>query len=210
MSELSHHLSRVFGAKDLADIDDAYHEWASSYDRDLAAAGYAYLQLLPALVARHVRPDEPLLDAGVGTGRLGVFLRLLGYRDITGVDHSADMIGVARTTEAYRRLYRMDLGQPLDLPTDHFAATVTAGTFTTGHAPPRGLRELDRVTRPGGRLVIALNETARTHDGFGAVLDELVAADRIELLEQTPAFAVFPYVAAESELYARIDVYSVR
>lgn len=210
MSPLSQHLCRVFGAEGTNDLDRAYRDWAVSYDRDLAAAGYAYFQLLPAVIARHVRRGERLLDAGVGTGRLGALLRLLDYRDLTGVDHSSDMIQVARTTRAYDTLRRMDLGQRLDLPDDHFGATVTAGAFTTGHAPPHGFPELVRVTRTGGRLVIALNETARTRDGFGAALDELVRSDSLELLEQTPPFAVFPYDPDEHDLRARIDVYAVR
>ncbi|CAN5922115.1 hypothetical protein BH23ACT10_BH23ACT10_10910 [soil metagenome] len=209
MSPLNQHLSRVYGAQDTDDLDRAYRDWAVDYDRDLAAAGYAYFQLVPAVIVRHVASDGRLFDAGVGTGRLGTFLRLLGYDDLTGVDHSADMIAIARTTGAYHTLRQMDLGQPLDLPDDHFSATYTAGTFTTGHAPPHGFTELARVTRPGGRLIVALTEVARERDGFGAVLEQLTATRALELVEQTPAFPVFPYDPDESDIQARIDVYEV-
>ncbi len=48
-----------------------------------------------AWAKRRVPPDARVLDAGCGTGRYSVELGRRGYR-VTGVDRSADLIGVAR------------------------------------------------------------------------------------------------------------------
>lgn len=210
MASFRQQLERVYHSANPAALRQAYHEWARSYDGDLSAAGYAYFNLGPALIARHV-PDQAsrLLDAGAGTGRIGYFLSLLGYRNLTGIDLSDDMLAMARATGAYATLRQMDLGERLDFPDGTFDATYTFGAFTTGHAPPRGYRELVRVTRAGGPLILVLTDTARTNDGFGAVLDELLQSGALELVTQTPPFAVFPYDPDEYELRARADVYRV-
>ncbi len=211
MPSFKDQLERVYCSADPAALRQAYHEWARSYDGDLSAAGYAYFNLAPALIARHV-PDNAsrLLDAGVGTGRIGYFLSLLGYRNLTGIDLSDDMLAMARATGAYTDLQQMDLGARLSFPDASFDAAYTFGAFTTGHAPPRGYRELVRVTRPGGLLLLTVTESARSDDGFGAALDDLQRDNAIELIAQTAPFAVFPYDAAERDLLARADVYRVR
>ena len=208
MTSLSDHLARVYGSTDPDTLQRAYQDWARSYNADLAAVGYAYPQLLPALITRHV-PDTAsrILDAGAGTGWIGGLLQTLGYHNLSGIDLSADMLAVARTTGAYRELRRMNLAERVDFDDASFAACYSVGTFTPGHAPPHGLRELARVVRPGGCLVLTLTEPAWAD--YGAVLEKLCEENRLALVERTPPFPVFPYSPEERHLLARLEVHRV-
>ena len=211
MSSFKDKLERVYqSGHDQQALQQAYQDWAMSYDADLAAAGYAYFSLAPAIVAQHVRDSKArILDAGVGTGRIGEFLALLGYDNITGIDLSDDMLQLARARQAYKDLQRMDLGQRLAFADNHFDAVYTFGAFTTGHAPPQGYRELVRVTRASGFLILALTDHARAGSGYGELLDSLSEEGALERIAQTPAFEVFPFDPAEQGHLARVDVYRV-
>ena len=206
MTSLSEHLARVYGSTDPETLQQAYRDWARDYNADLAAVGYSYPQLVPALIARHVTdPASRLLDAGAGTGWIGGLLQVLGYHNLTGIDLSADMLAVAGTTGAYRELRRMNLAETLDFSDGSFDACYSVGTFTPGHAPPHGLRELARMVRPGGVLLVNLTEPAWTD--YGGVLHRLCEEKRLRVVEHTPPFPVFPYSAEERDLLARLEVY---
>jgi SAM-dependent methyltransferase len=145
-------LDRVYAATTPDELADAYAAWAADYDRETAASGYCLPFLIPAWLARHLPPGAgPVLDAGCGTGLSGPCLKALGYADVEGLDMSPDMLAIAASRGAYSELKRGILGAPLPWPDGHFAAFVSAGVFTAGHAPAAGLHELVRITR-GGRL----------------------------------------------------------
>lgn len=208
MTSLSEHLTRVYGSTDPETLQQAYRDWARDYNTDLAAAGYSYPQLVPALVTRHVTDTaSAILDAGAGTGWIGGLLRVLGYHNITGIDLSEDMLAVAASTGAYRALQAANLAERLDFADHHFDACYSAGTLTPGHAPPHGFRELARVVRPGGPVIVTLIEAAWTD--YGGALNELCEAGALVLVERTPPFPVFPYSTEEADLLARLEVYRV-
>ncbi len=96
-----------------------------------------------------------ILDAGCGPGLYARELVTRGAR-VMGLDHSGDMVRVARShlgEEAQVR--QMDLAVPLDLPDSSFDAALIA--LVVHYLPDRvaTLRELRRVLRPGGFLVLS-------------------------------------------------------
>lgn len=209
MTSLSEHLAKVYGSTDPQTLKSAYQAWAQNYNADLSAVGYSYPALTAALVCRHI-PDTSshILDAGAGTGLIGNLLRILGYHNLVGIDLSEDMLAVADTTDAYQSLHTADLSGTLEFADNHFDACYSAGTFTPGHAPPHGLRELTRVVRPGGKLIVTLTETG--WKDYGGFLQGLCDEGLLSLLERTAPHHVFPYSSNESHLLARLEVYTVR
>ena len=60
------------------------------------------------------------------------------------------MLEKAGEKDAYHRLHRMVLGEPMGFENGSFSAAVCVGVFTTNHASPEALDELVRVVEPDG------------------------------------------------------------
>jgi demethylmenaquinone methyltransferase / 2-methoxy-6-polyprenyl-1,4-benzoquinol methylase len=116
-------------------------------------------------------PEGPALDLATGTGDLAFELgRAHPDRAIIGVDFALGMLAVAR--EKLQRqdghgLVRLAAADALALPfRDQSFACVTSAFLLRNLADlSQGLREMTRVTRPGGR-VVALEITQPTLPGF--------------------------------------------
>lgn len=112
------------------------------------------------LAALDPRPGERVLDLGSGPGLLAAAVaERVGARGaITGIDVSADMIAIAAgrqlTQGAARPTFRE--GSVSDLPfTDGaFDAAVSTQVYEYVEDMAGALREVARVLRPGGRLVV--------------------------------------------------------
>jgi predicted TPR repeat methyltransferase len=201
-------LERVYAATTPGELAAAYGEWASAYDAETAALGYCLPFAIAAWLARHVPAGSgPVLDAGCGTGLTGPLLAALGYRDLAGLDLSPDMLAAARARGCYGDLRQAELGSPLPWPDGHFAAFVSAGVFTQGHAPAGALRELARVTRAGGHGVFTVRDTVLEAGGFRAVFAGLEAAGRWAAVEESPSFRAF--CVGEPEVLVRAFVFRV-
>ena len=85
------------------------------------------------------------------------------------------------------------LGETLPWPDDHFAAFISAGVFTTGHAPASSLDELVRITRPGGYAIFNIRQAVFEENGFADKLAEQEKAGLVKPIEVSPPFAGFAY-----------------
>jgi SAM-dependent methyltransferase len=128
----------------------AYDAW---YETPLGAAAHRIEFALVADAARP-RPGERALDAGCGTGIYTEWLAGLGL-SVTGLDRDPAMLAAARRKAPGARLVEGDV-RHLPFADGEFDLTlaVTLFCFLDGHSRLAAARELVRVTRPGGRLVI--------------------------------------------------------
>jgi SAM-dependent methyltransferase len=133
-------------------------------DRNLAARQsiYAYQHPpidLPARVLDLAAPAAGETVADVGCGN-GAYLAELARRGLTGrvvgADLSAGMLAAARSRAPSAALLTADASA---LPLPDGAADLTLAMHMLYHVPdPQvAVRELRRVTRPGGRVVVGLN-----------------------------------------------------
>ncbi len=120
---------------------------------------------------------------------MGVLLATLGHVDVVGIDLSERMLAQAGEKGVYRSVHRMDLGESLDLPSDEFAATVAAGVFAAGHAPPAALPELVRVTRPGGHIIFSVRTDVYVDGTFKQQQSQLEREQKWELRQASEPFA---------------------
>ena len=141
---------------------DAFEEFAADY----AAAGEdnawnalyerpAMISLLGDVAGRRV------LDAGCGAGPLALWLSACGA-EVVGFDRSAAMVELARRRGIARATFHVaDLGEPLEFldsgSFDLLAAGLVLHYLRDWVAP---LRELRRVMRDGGRLVLSTHHPA--------------------------------------------------
>ena len=105
-----------------------------------------------AVELARVAPGSRALDVATGTGDLAVALREAGA-EVVGCDFSEEMLERARRKEPS---VPFEWADALDLPyeDDSFdAATVGFGARNFSDLS-RGLREMARVVRPGGRVVV--------------------------------------------------------
>ncbi|MER9859147.1 class I SAM-dependent methyltransferase, partial [Mesorhizobium sp. M0113] len=144
---------------DVGRLAHFYRGWANSYEVDVGREGYCGPTVVAELASAvqtayfaNERAVIAILDAGCGTGLVGVELERLGFRSIDGFDLSEEMAERARQTRVYRHVRGdVDLNGPLsDYSNASYDITVCCGVFTLGHIRPDALRELARVTRPNG------------------------------------------------------------
>ncbi|WP_240989529.1 class I SAM-dependent methyltransferase [Salipiger mangrovisoli] len=138
-----------------------YARWAPIYDQTFGAI----TQAARRAAAKRVTGPEGMrvLEVGVGTG---LSLPLLPrHMKVTGVDYSAEMLAQAK-----RRAARMDLphieallrmdARALDFEDASFDRIVAMHMISVVPEPEKVMREMVRVLKPGGQLVMS-NHFAR-------------------------------------------------
>jgi SAM-dependent methyltransferase len=104
-----------------------------------------------------LEPGERVLDVACGTGNLAIPAARTGA-SVTGIDIASNLIAQARARATVDRLsIAFDLGDAEQLPyaTGSFDTVVTMFGSMFAARPERATAELLRVTRSGGRIVMA-------------------------------------------------------
>lgn len=163
-----------------------YDDWAQNYNLDISDAEYSG----PAICARLLQEcladtEARLLDAGCGTGLVGIELDTLGYCSIDGFDLSDEMTEQARASGVYRQLSGgIDIMRAMQTyAPGSYDAVLSVGVFTLGHVPPEALTVLLQLVRPGGLLVMSTRTHYYDQTDFQQLVDELTAGQQIELIK---------------------------
>ena len=198
----------VYASENNQQLEERYDEWAKEYDDDLADDfGYVMPRMAAETFERFVRRGAKVLDAGAGTGLVGVELNRLGYSDIEAMDMSSGMLEVARTKNVYGAFHQMVMGECLGFETDSYDDTICVGVLTLGHAPAHSLDELVRVTKSGGVVAFTLRPDVYEQNGFRERQEQLVADGKWELVEVTDEFLGLP--KGEPDVLFQVWVYRV-
>jgi SAM-dependent methyltransferase len=133
---------------------DTFRTAAQAYDRHIGRYGRELARAL--IAAAGVRPGASALDVGCGPGALTTELvAVLGAGHVAAVDASAPFAGECR-----RRLpgIRVEVAAAEALPFGDAAFGHTLAQLVVNFMsdPESGVREMRRVTRPGGTLAAAV------------------------------------------------------
>jgi len=198
----------VYRAPDRQELEKRYDVWAKEYDRDLQESfGYIGPRLCAEHFAKHVPMDAHVLDAGAGTGLVGIELARLGYQNIDGMDMSQGMLDEARKKGVYHELRQLILGEPLTYADGEFDAVISVGVLTLGHAPASSLDELVRVVRTGGHVIYSLRPDVYIESKFREKHAELQATGLWELVEVSDEVKIMP--KGEPEVAHQVWVFRV-
>ena len=129
---------------------------AEHYRTSAVHAGGEDLAQLVRLAS--LRGDEHVLDAGSGAGHTAAALAK-GAAQVTAVDLSAAMLAQGRRLAHERGLHNIhfEVGDVESLTFDDGSFDLAASRYSAHHwpHPRRALRELHRVLRPGGRVLLS-------------------------------------------------------
>lgn len=137
-------LEWIFASSDNQQLADRYDRWSTQFGAD--HDGWEWTGPAKAVEQlRELGAMSTVLDAGCGTGRVGVELAATGWDGtLVGIDLSAGMLAVAAETARYERLVQASLTE-LPLEDGSVDAVIATGVFTLGHVGPEAFLEVLRA-----------------------------------------------------------------
>jgi ubiquinone/menaquinone biosynthesis C-methylase UbiE len=163
----------------------AWDDIAAGYDEFVTGPGRPVAE--DALHRAGLRPDMRVLDVASGSGALSIAAARLGAQ-VLAVDISPRMIDRLNVRASDEKLSNLEGrvmdGHALELEDDTF--DIAASQFGVMLFPdlPRGLSELVRVTKPGGRVLMVAYAPPPTIDFLGFFMSAMRAV--------VPGFTGFP------------------
>jgi len=149
-------------------FDSSWSYWRDVYGDDgFATAVYRerHAGALAWIDALRLPPGSPVLEIGCGAGFLTVALAARGLR-VESIDSSAAMVASARERLAEAGFAgtataRVEDVHALSAPDASYAAVVALGVVPWLHSPGLALRGIARVLRPGGALILTVDNRTR-------------------------------------------------
>jgi ubiquinone/menaquinone biosynthesis C-methylase UbiE len=159
---MAHHF-HSHSAEQAAETEGTLIRWAPYYDlvTNLMTLGQARRLRKVTVDQALIKPDDTVLDVGCGTGEVTLLAKTRAKTGkVYGLDPAPEMITVARQKAARKKLdidFRVGVIESLPFP--DASIDVVTSSLMMHHLPEdlkvRGLAEIYRVLKPGGRLLIA-------------------------------------------------------
>ena len=152
-----------------------YQDWTkkNKYNQDMVNWKYTAPQETVLVLKKYALNNKcKILDAGCGTGLVGIELKKCGYSNIDGVDFSQNMLDLI-PQGIYKKIEKVDLNKPLKFKTNMYDVVMCVGTFTYGHVKPQALDELIRIIKNRGLICFTINEGIYEEYGFDNKIKEL-------------------------------------
>jgi len=152
-----------------------YQDWTDNnkYNKDMVDWNYTAPQETVSVLRKYaLDKNSKILDAGCGTGLVGVELKKYDYSNIEGVDFSQSMLDLV-PQNIYKKIEKIDLNKPLKFKNNIYDIVMCVGTFTYGHVKPHALDEIIRITKNKGLICFTINEGIYEEYGFDKKIKEL-------------------------------------
>ena len=159
---MAHH-SHSHSMEQPAQTHGSLIRWARYYDFTVNMMTFGHAGMLRTMTVDQalIRPGDSVLDVGCGTGEVTLRAKeRAGSGQVYGIDPAPEMIAMARKKATRRNLdidFRVGVIEALPFPDS--SLDVVTSSLMMHHLPDDlkalGLREIYRVLKPGGRLLIA-------------------------------------------------------
>jgi SAM-dependent methyltransferase len=149
---------------------DAYDRYMGRWSR----------RLTPLFVQfAHIQEGQTVLDLGCGTGQLSAGIaESVPVSSVTGVDRSPEYVGAARRrVQSHRAQFEIGDAQELRFADGTFDRVLSLLVLNFVPDRRRALREMIRVTRPGGIVAAAVWDYGDGMEMLRTFWDEAVALD---------------------------------
>ncbi|MCA8868052.1 MAG: class I SAM-dependent methyltransferase [Rhodobacteraceae bacterium] len=177
-------LNRLYYIRNHDQARDLYQNWAKTYDQEIIGNDYATPHRCARALADLLQDKAaPVLDIGCGTGLSGIALRECGFLTIDGCDFSPEMLKIAAARPGlYRRLWEVDVENPLPFAPGSYAAITAVGVLASDHAPAGMIDDVLQSLTKGGLFVFSLNDHTLQDPSFEARIAENVDTGFARLL----------------------------
>ena len=165
----------IYQLKSKEKVLDYYVNWTKEeqFNKDMIEWNYQAPQNTVKLFDQHTpNKNINILDAGCGSGLVGIELQKYGYTKITGADFSQEMLSLI-PQNIYQKLELIDLNEKLKYKDNLYDAITCVGTFTYGHVKAHALNELIRVIKKDGLICFTINEGIYLEYQFDKKMEQL-------------------------------------
>ena len=165
----------IYKIKTTKELLKYYQDWTcnNKYNKDMVDWNYTAPQETVKVLKKYaLNKNFKILDAGCGTGLVGIELKKYGYSNIEGIDFSQNMLDLVPQS-VYKKIEKIDLNNTLEFKDNTYDVVMCVGTFTYGHVKPHALDELIRITRSKGLICFTINEGIYEEYGFDDKIKEL-------------------------------------
>jgi SAM-dependent methyltransferase len=194
---------------------DRVHSWEQADEASMLALeeyfqGSAYrFAILLALSEKYLPKSAKVLDAGAGHGVLAISLKDMGFEAVASDLHHGLAI-FEHEGIPYQRWHLE--GEPAPFPDDSFDAIILSQTiehFT--YSPVHPLREMIRILRPGGTLIIDAPNISCFRNVSRLLRGKSIHWDfKKNYLEQQPeVFNQIPYYDRHNHEYSKEDLEAI-
>ena len=150
----------IYQLKSKEEILNYYVDWTKEgqFNKDMTDWNYQAPQNTVRLFDQYTpNKNISILDAGCGSGLVGIELKKYGYSKITGVDFSQEMLNLI-PQKIYQNLELINLNETLKYQNNFFDAITCVGTFTYGHVKAHALDEFIRIIKKDSLICFTINE----------------------------------------------------
>jgi len=184
----------IYKLKTTEEIMQHYDEWGDKYDQDMVDWNYTGPKETVSIFKKYaISKNIKVLDAGCGTGLVGIELKKFGYTHVDGADLSKKLLDLI-PKGFYNKLEQIDLNKPLNKKNNIYDAVLCVGTFTFGHVKPPALDELIRIIKNKGLICFTVNEGIYEEYGFDKKIKELSSSKSWNIKE----FFKSDYIASKN------------
>ncbi len=163
----------IYKLETTEEIMKYYDEWGNKYDQDMIDWNYAApKETVNAFKKYATNKEIVILDAGCGTGLVGIELKKNNYFNIDGLDLSKKLLDLI-PKGYYNKLGIADLNKSINISNNFYDAVLCVGTFTFGHVKPHALDEFIRITKNKGLICFTINEGIYKKNGFDNKIKQL-------------------------------------
>ena len=197
----------IYKLKTTDEVMKYYDEWGEKdkYNKDMVEWNYTGPKETVDVFKKYIENKEILiLDAGCGTGLVGLQLKKFGFKYFHGADLSQKLLDTV-PENVYQKLIKVDLNKTINVQDNFYDAIMCVGTFTFGHVKSQALDEFVRITKKDGLICFTINEGIFEEYGFDKKIKDLKKDNKWEELE----FFKSDYIASK-DVNAWLGLYRVK